>query len=233
MRRHARCPTALGAADLPRFGALGRARPGGQGHDQHGHQPPSHSLRSVLLIVLPLGAEGAALPQWPAAALALSAPAAFCRWCSANASRSFCDGDLPSAPGVRMIWRDSTTAIVPVGSRRKSSIVRPKRDLHVLDGGREVGTDLRRALHAERRDRVADEAAGLDEPGARARLHRAAPPPPPRRSAGRCAARRRGSAAGTSRPPPRQHQHRQRLRLRGREVEVRHHGVGDQRRAGP
>ena len=26
-----------------------------------------------------------------------------------------------------MIWRDSTTAIVPVGSRRKSSTVRPKR----------------------------------------------------------------------------------------------------------
>jgi hypothetical protein len=102
--------------------------------------------------------------------------------------------------------------------------------LDVLDGRGQIGADLGRALHAERRDRVADKAAGLHEPSARPGLHRLF------RlelvGAARIGARRAGDVAGRHVvPPPRQHQHRQRLRLLGGEVEVRHHGI-DRERAG-
>src|SRR5262249_50951339 len=53
--------------------------------------------------------------------------AAFCRWYSWKASRSLLIA-VAFCSGVRTIWRESTTDIVPVGSRRKSSIVRPNRD---------------------------------------------------------------------------------------------------------
>src|SRR6202162_2440814 len=43
--------------------------------------------------------------------------------------------------------------------------------LDVFDRRREVGADLRGAPDAERLDGVADETAGLDEPGARSALH--------------------------------------------------------------
>ena len=118
--------------------------------------------------------------------------------------------------------------MVPVGSREEVVDGAAEARLHVLDRGREVGADLGRALHAERRDRVADEAAGLHEPGARALLHALLRPPSPPRSAGRCAARPGTNAAGTGRLAPRQHEHGQRLRVLGGEVEVRHHRVLDE-----
>ena len=57
---------------------------------------------------------------------AVAAAAARCRWCSANASRSFCTATC-FCSGVRMIWRESTTLIVPVGLARNASTVKPNR----------------------------------------------------------------------------------------------------------
>ena len=70
---------------------------------------------------------------------------------------------------------------------------------------------------------------GLHEP---ARPARSSSAPRPSTSSGVCGSVRGAPAtysAGTVDLPPRQHQHRERLRLLGREVEVRHHRVGDER----
>src|SRR5215468_9179054 len=54
------------------------------------------------------------------------------------------------------------------GRRGEEVVERPaEAGLDVFDRLREVGADLGRALHAVDRDRMADEAAGLDEPRAR------------------------------------------------------------------
>ena len=105
----------------------------------------------------------------------------------ANASRSFCTATA-FCSGVRMIWRDKTTAIVPVGFSQEGVDRHAEALLHVFDRDRQVRPDLRRALHAKRRDRVTDEAAGLHEPRRRDRSSSRLRPSVPLAFADLCAA---------------------------------------------
>ena len=99
--------------------------------------------------------------------------------------------------GESTICRDSTTCIVPLGSWMKSSRVRPKRDWTSSTAVERSGPIWAGLFTPSDRDRVADEAAGLHEPRARALLHALLLRPSPPRSGGRCGARR-----GRRRPGP-------------------------------